>query len=119
MQDVLWAQRPDGVFLTIDLNEAQDIKAEVGDEELLWFISIHPLKTSEHVKCKIRFSPLERGWCVKFRALCCAADSRKKITDETPNVNRVEEAWKEIRTDATYVVKSITVARSALQNRCH
>ena len=43
-----------------------------------WFISIYPLKTSEHVKCKIRFSPLERGWCVKFRALCCAADSRKK-----------------------------------------
>jgi len=26
-EDVLWAQRPDGVFLTIDLNEAQDIKA--------------------------------------------------------------------------------------------
>lgn len=24
----------------------------------------------------------------------------KRITDETPNVNRVEEAWKEIRTDA-------------------
>ena len=26
-EDVLWAQRPDGVFLTIDLNEAQEIKA--------------------------------------------------------------------------------------------
>lgn len=26
-EDVLWAQRPDGVFLTIDVNECQDIKA--------------------------------------------------------------------------------------------
>ena len=26
-QDVLWAQRPDAVYLTIDLKEVQDIKA--------------------------------------------------------------------------------------------
>lgn len=32
--DVLWAQRPDGVFLTIDLNEAQDIKVSLDSEKL-------------------------------------------------------------------------------------
>eukprot|EP00434_Breviolum_minutum_P024366 symbB.v1.2.021517.t1/scaffold1859.1/size98302/3 len=32
--DVLWAQRPDGVFLTIDLNEAQDIKVSLDAEKL-------------------------------------------------------------------------------------
>lgn len=30
----IWAQRPDGVFLTIDLNEAQDIKVSLDSEKL-------------------------------------------------------------------------------------
>eukprot|EP00435_Cladocopium_sp_Y103_P044465 s1821_g12.t1 len=35
--DVLWAQRRDGVFLTIDLNEAQEIKVSLDSEKLGFF----------------------------------------------------------------------------------
>ncbi|CAJ1390941.1 unnamed protein product [Effrenium voratum] len=39
--DVLWAQRPDGVYLTIDLNEAQDIKVSLDAEKLTFSGKAH------------------------------------------------------------------------------
>ena len=131
LQDVLWAQRPDGVVLTIDLNEAQDIKAEVGDEELwllllllllwLWlFSSIFPCrKTYEHVKCKIRDFAHWNGNSVKFGALCCATDSRKKKHRWDTKCEQSGRSMKRDKNWCPYVVKSISLARSALQNRCH
>ncbi|CAJ1334844.1 unnamed protein product [Effrenium voratum] len=40
-EDVLWAQRPDGVYLTIDLNEAQDIKVSLDAEKLTFSGKAH------------------------------------------------------------------------------